>query len=501
MRICKFLVVVFSIAFLITACASSGTKQKIGAVTGGIIGAIGGAIIGYQVDSDAGGLIAGGLAGAFAGAAIGGGIGRYLDERDKRVKELAKESDLNVNSEVVVTPEQKEEIEKTKNDNATANKNSINKYGVYAISINEIKQFPFNSSKLYPNADTFYEKVADDYIKHGESALLIVGHTDSTGDSTYNQRLSEERAKTVANIFIKKGFPPDRIYIQGAGASEPVATNSTEDGRQKNRRVEIITTFNEDDFVTYKEVKFVESRTIKTAEKKQNNKANNTRPTQAQNSAIKKPVLTGKEEAMPEGFFGGIPLEKDDFPPVITSHHIENPLWSKKIAFSSPAYASDPIPLIFDDEDFIAIGEVKSMKGNNSLYKPKHCIPGYYKAPLYGYVNRHFIYLNPVSIRRDGSLLENPAFGVYENYDYKDSNKEPDYIIKGLAKTYNMDQGVLLRWKAEDSNNMQGIIGVDIRLPVYDRKELKNINKIKTYGKIYYYNKGVIFVQKLDLEI
>ena len=141
------------------------------------------------------------------------------------------------------------------------------------------------------------------------------------------------------------------------------------------------------------------------------------------------------------------------------------------------------------------------MGGGKSIYKPKHCIPGYYKAPLHGYINKHLIFFNPVSIKKDGNLLENPQFGVYKNYDFRNRDKNPDYIIRGESTTYNMDKAVLLRWKAESENNKLGIIGADIRLPVYNKKELTNMNKIKAYGKIYYYNEGVIFVQRLDLEI
>ena len=65
------------------------------------------------------------------------------------------------------------------------------------------------------------------------------GHTDTQGDERANQRLSEDRADSVRNMLIAEGVSPARITAVGLGASLPVATNSTPEGRQQNRRVEI----------------------------------------------------------------------------------------------------------------------------------------------------------------------------------------------------------------------------------------------------------------------
>ena len=71
--------------------------------------------------------------------------------------------------------------------------------------------------------------------------LIIVGHTDSIGSDTYNQQLSENRANTIFNYLIQqKGFDATLMEHKGEGEKRPVAGNSTELGRQKNRRVELI---------------------------------------------------------------------------------------------------------------------------------------------------------------------------------------------------------------------------------------------------------------------
>lgn len=67
----------------------------------------------------------------------------------------------------------------------------------------------------------------------------IHGHTDSTGPTAYNQKLSEKRAQAVLNYLVGNGIAPERLTTRGFGESDPVAPNATSEGRQKNRRVEL----------------------------------------------------------------------------------------------------------------------------------------------------------------------------------------------------------------------------------------------------------------------
>jgi outer membrane protein OmpA-like peptidoglycan-associated protein len=79
-----------------------------------------------------------------------------------------------------------------------------------------------------------------DYFQHNPQVTAeIDGHTDSIGPSSYNQTLSERRAEAVKNYLIKKGVDPKRFVAKGFGESQPVAPNTTSEGRQKNRRVEL----------------------------------------------------------------------------------------------------------------------------------------------------------------------------------------------------------------------------------------------------------------------
>jgi OOP family OmpA-OmpF porin len=108
-----------------------------------------------------------------------------------------------------------------------------------AVVIQADALFDFDKSVLRPDG----RKAIDDALaKLGGVDLEMViatGHTDSVGTPQYNQRLSERRAAAVKDYLASKGIPASKITTIGKGESQPVATNKTAEGRQKNRRVDI----------------------------------------------------------------------------------------------------------------------------------------------------------------------------------------------------------------------------------------------------------------------
>lgn len=101
--------------------------------------------------------------------------------------------------------------------------------------------FATNSSYLSEKAKvTMKNMVAYINKNYPNAQIQINGHTDSTGEADYNQWLSEKRAASVKNYAVSIGLNGSNIKTKGYGKSKPVATNSTADGRQKNRRVEVI---------------------------------------------------------------------------------------------------------------------------------------------------------------------------------------------------------------------------------------------------------------------
>lgn len=102
--------------------------------------------------------------------------------------------------------------------------------------------FASDSAQIQPQFYGALNNVAATLQQYPSSYLDVVGHTDSQGEEAYNQRLSERRARSVADYLISRGVDPARVATYGQGETQPVASNETPDGRQANRRVELLIT-------------------------------------------------------------------------------------------------------------------------------------------------------------------------------------------------------------------------------------------------------------------
>src|SRR5215475_5856997 len=100
--------------------------------------------------------------------------------------------------------------------------------------------FDTDRTTLRPGAREKLAKIAGIVLGHPGLDLEVEGHTDSIGASDYNQDLSERRANAVRTFLIQQGIPSGSIMARGYGKTQPVATNGTAEGRQRNRRVELI---------------------------------------------------------------------------------------------------------------------------------------------------------------------------------------------------------------------------------------------------------------------
>lgn len=176
------------------------------------IGGVGGVVVGGLL----GGLI-GGKTGRIVGAGIGGvagaAVGYTMDKQIKQLKEQTAGSGVDV----------------TETDNGQA----------ILVNLPDGVTFDVGSATLKPAFRETLDKVAASLIEFPDSLVDVYGHTDSTGSDSFNQTLSENRARTVMNYLISRGVPAARVRSQGFGETMPVATNDTAEGRAKNRRVEI----------------------------------------------------------------------------------------------------------------------------------------------------------------------------------------------------------------------------------------------------------------------
>ena len=99
--------------------------------------------------------------------------------------------------------------------------------------------FDFDKSVLKAEGKSKLDDLATKVRGINLEVVIAIGHTDSIGSDAYNQKLSVRRAESVKAYLVSKGVEPNRIYTEGKGEKQPVASNKTKDGRQKNRRVEI----------------------------------------------------------------------------------------------------------------------------------------------------------------------------------------------------------------------------------------------------------------------
>ena len=110
----------------------------------------------------------------------------------------------------------------------------------WTLGLPERLLFDFNNAQLKQSHEAELVRLANQLNKYDLNKLKIVGHTDDVGDATYNQKLSEERAQSVANLFLTRGFKKENIYVIGRGSTQPYVPNTTNENRAINRRVAIV---------------------------------------------------------------------------------------------------------------------------------------------------------------------------------------------------------------------------------------------------------------------
>lgn len=213
MKNIRNIALVMAVAALpLSACTTNPATGK-KSISKAAIGGLGGALGGYLL----GDLIGGRrdrtekILGAGIGAVAGAGAGYYMDQQEKKLRKQTAGTGVGVTRE---------------GDQLVLDMPS------------EIT-FAVNSANLDPNFRTTLDKVASTLTEYEKTYVDVMGHTDSTGSDAYNQTLSEQRASSVAGYLSSKGVQSARLATKGYGESQPRASNTTEDGRASNRRVEI----------------------------------------------------------------------------------------------------------------------------------------------------------------------------------------------------------------------------------------------------------------------
>ena len=188
----------------LSGCASMKNRDR-----GAVIGAAGGAAIGGVIGNNTGSTARGAIIGAAVGGAAGAIIGHQMDQQ-------AKEIDQNVPGATV------ERVGE----------------GIQ-VTFESGLLFAFDSDVVREEARANLRNLAASLHKYPDSDLLIVGHTDDVGSDSYNQRLSERRARAAADFLASQGVAPSRLRATGLGETEPVVANESDANRARNRRVEV----------------------------------------------------------------------------------------------------------------------------------------------------------------------------------------------------------------------------------------------------------------------
>lgn len=216
------LVFTLSVALIFSGCSGGKWASTNNKTKGGVLGGAGGALIGAGI-----GAIAGKGKGAAIGAAVGGAVGAGAGvligkKMDKQQAEL-------------------EAIEGAQVEAVT----DINNLQAIKVTFDSGILFATGKAQLNDASKQSLTKFAASLESNPETDVTIYGHTDNTGSRAINEKLSNDRAESVAKYLIDKGINGVRLTTQGKAYDEPVASNETADGRALNRRVEIYITANE----------------------------------------------------------------------------------------------------------------------------------------------------------------------------------------------------------------------------------------------------------------
>lgn len=209
MKLSKYGLIITLCLGLLTVTATNcknWSKTAKGGTIGAGAGALAGAVIG-EVTGD--NTVKGAIIGAAVGGAAGAAIGNYMDRQAR---------------------EMREDLENAK----------VERVGEgIKITFDSGILFKVDSYNLQEPAKENIAELSEILKKYDDTNILFAGHTDNTGSEKYNQQLSEDRGKSVAEYTSFLGVESNRMTIIGYGETDPIASNETAEGRQQNRRVEI----------------------------------------------------------------------------------------------------------------------------------------------------------------------------------------------------------------------------------------------------------------------
>ena len=470
---------------------------KTATVVGGVLGAVAGAIVTSQLTKSTDARVLGGV----AGGGIGAAIGYNMDQRRCALFAIAKVHNAEMNVTSVIVP---------KGDlpgagtvaAATTSQASATPFtagsdtaaaGLSVTLRDNGKQFASGSDKLTPDAESLFREVAEQYSYPKQQAkltatstdddkaavevlktkrILLVGHTDDSGNTTDNANLSERRAAAVARVFQSQGVSPANLYFQGAGETLPIADNHTEAGRAANRRVEIVDLT--DDVAFHK---FLATR-------RQTLQYYRAGDVVAANVPPVAPVLA-KGKKLPKGNtgfvdFGGVPAATLAASPDFGAGTVGTA--------GSGAGADRPIvPTCNADRPRVANG-VKSLATQKDL-PMRDYVPGLYNTSWSDTVNGNLIGLTNVDVLRDGgAAASKPTLFIWKNYNAKKKMPPADFQASPDVNVYRGSHAILYRVFVGGPMKC-----MDVLFPYTDTGESRN-------SSLFYDRQSSLYVSSFELK-
>ena len=474
-------------------CAKTATV--VGAFVGAIAGGVAANQINHRTDTR--------VAGIAAGAAIGGLIGRDIDKRRCELYAISKKHNVEITIANVAVPQGQlpppgaEQAPPVRGgtQQPQANQQQDQKTGdtVSGLSVtvrDSGHQFDAGADQLNPQARAYFSEVADQYSyakqaqKLGANApkddkdavellrskrILLIGHTDDTGSSRGNADLSERRAMAVARVFRDQGVSDSQLFYQGAGETLPIADNRTDEGRSKNRRVEIVDVTDNTSFQKFlatrkQRIEYYRpaSTTVVAVA------ANPTLPAQtAQSQTIAKapPAPADKTAAETKGSpvapvsspgvssstgatstygvidFGGSPAST--LTPVADFGKEIVPKPGFSLISAAQAANGPVVPSCSADRPRVSNG-VKSLRDQKDISITEY-MPGLYNTSWMDTVNGHLVGLSNVAVYRDGGSPANkPSVYIFKGYK-QGSGARPDFTAQPQVNAYRGDKAILYR--------------------------------------------------------
>lgn len=390
---------------------------------------------------------------------MGCGIGSYLEKREKELAKKAKEEGFNANfNRIKMTSDQGVHFDTQSKDDVFASQLSIS-----------TEQPMFRSGKSTITNKKKLQQLDNFLIKYistidAQSQVLIVGHTDSSGSALYNQKLSEKRAYFIANRMAHLGLDKKKLFIEGVGENQPLYSNSTQQGREKNRRFDIIDVFNHkekksvigfDKVLLVSQAKKQNITNIMTDKALEVKKAHNTPPKpkpQPTNTIIVKTpptpsiVKLDRHSLNLQGtqfdtrVSGRLLTQKlgvyqdDSWSLLPKAHASEIPDVIRSCAVSEPKTPSSVKSLAQMQKSPIIKNYLPSMIGNK----------WFGKAQTENSQKETMIILGPIYVKKDSFQADgSPEIAFYKNYHSK--KRKADHRYPLLVETYKGNNAVLYR--------------------------------------------------------